>query len=111
MTQVHILWIHLSSLRNKIDYEVQIEAKQKSLKVKQQPPDSIKDKTDLLKSAKKDIRIIWKKYQSKRTILMEDQEEAYVASRSNMCPKKAARCFKKLKIASDIFSKLPAKKN
>ena len=62
MTQVHILRIHLSSLRNKIDCKVQIKAKQESLKVKKQLPELVKDTTKLLKSAQKDVRTIWKEY-------------------------------------------------
>ena len=84
MTQIHILRIHLSSLKNKIDCEVQINAKQKSLKVKQHLPESIKDTTKLPKSAQKDVRTIWKEYQSRRTTLVQDQEEAYIASCLNM---------------------------
>ena len=34
MTQVNILRLHMSSLRNKVDYTDQIENKQRTLKVK-----------------------------------------------------------------------------
>ena len=110
MTQVHILRIHLSSLC-KVDCKVQIKAKQKSLNVKQHLPDLIKNTIELLKSAHKDVRMIWREYQSRGTTLMQDQEEAYIASIPNMCPKQASRCFKKLQLASAVFSELPAKKH
>ena len=42
---------------------------------------------------------------------MEDQEEAYIASRPNTCPKRAAKIFKNINVASDIFSELPSKKH
>ena len=111
MTQVHILQIHLSSLWNNIDCHVQIEAKQNSLKINQYLPDSIKDTIKLFKSIQKDVQTICKEYWSKRTTLMKDQKGAYVESRSNVCPRQEARCFKRLQIASAIFSKLPTKKH
>ena len=60
MTQVHILRIHLSSLKNNIDCttqiaDAQIAAKQKSLKVQQHLPNLIKATTELLKSSQKDV--------------------------------------------------------
>ena len=84
MTQVHILRIHLSSLKNNIDctkqiHKAQIAAKQKSLKVQQDLPTSIRATTELLKSSQKDIRRLWKVYRSKQTTLSKDQEEAYIA--------------------------------
>ena len=44
-------------------------------------------------------------------MLLEDQEETYVASGPNVCPKKAANFFKKIKINSEILSKLPTKQH
>ena len=40
---------------------------------------------------------------------MEDLEEAYIASRPNMCPERAARTFKYFKDSSGIYSELPTK--
>ena len=42
---------------------------------------------------------------------MEDQEEAYIASRPNMCPERAAQIFKNFKDSSRIYSKLPTKRH
>ena len=44
-------------------------------------------------------------------MLLEDQEEAYVASRPNMYPERAARISRKFKIMSDIFSELMSKRH
>ena len=63
MTQVHILRLYLSSLRNKIDCEVQIETKQRSLKVQLPLPPTIKETTEILKVAQKQVRKMWKDYQ------------------------------------------------
>ena len=52
---------------------------------------------------------MWKEYQSKKTTLLEDQEEAYIASRPNMCPLRAARIFKNFKDSSGIYPELPTK--
>ena len=43
--------------------------------------------------------------------MLEDQEEAYIASRSNMCPVRAARIFKNFKASSEIYSELPTKRH
>ena len=76
----------MSSLRNKIECTDQIEKKQQSLKVQQPLPLTVKETTEILKVAQKQVRELWKEYQSKQTTLLEDQEEAYIASRPNMCP-------------------------
>lgn len=39
--------------------------------------------------------------------MLEDQEEAYIASRPNMCPLRAVRIFKTFKASSRIYSELP----
>ena len=84
MTQVHILRLYMSSLRNKINCEVQIEKKQLSLKLPMPLPPTVKATTELLKVTQKKVRKLWKDYQSKRSTVIEDQEEAYIASRPNM---------------------------
>ena len=66
---------------------------------------------ELLKTAQKQVHILWKEYQSKRTTLLEDQEEAYIASRPNMCPVRAAIIFKNFKASSGIYSELPTKRH
>ena len=86
MTQVNILRLYISSFRNKIDCTNQIEKKQQSLKVQQPLPPTVKGTTELLKVAQKQVRQLWKEYQSKRTTVIEDQEEAYIASRPDVCP-------------------------
>ena len=101
----------MSSLRNKVDCTDQIEKKQRTLKVKQDIPAIIKDTTQLLKMAQKQVRLLWKDYQSKRTTLLKDQKEEYIASRPNMCCLKAARIFKNFKASSGIYSKLPTKRH
>ena len=111
MPQVNILRIHMSSLRNNIDYSNQIEKKQQSLKVEQYLPTTRKETTELLKDAQKQVQIIWKEYQSKRTTLLEDQEETYVTSCPNICPEMTARIFKNFKISSGIYSELPTKRH
>ena len=111
MTQVNILQLHLSSLRNRIICDNQIEKKQQSLKVPQPTPPTVKESSDLLKVLQKQVRKLWKEYQSKRTTVLEDQEEAYIASRPDMCPKRAARIFKNFKESSETFSQLPSKKH
>lgn len=109
MTQVNILRIRLLSLCNNIDWYNQIEKKLKTLKVEQYLPTTRKDATEICKSVQITLWILWKEYQSKQTILLEDQEEAYVASWPNMCPKKAAKNCKSLRNNSDIFSELRTK--
>ena len=111
VTQVNILRLHLSSLRNKINCDNQIEKIQQSLKVPQLTPPTVKESSDLLKVLQKQVRKLWKEYQSKRTTVLEDQEEAYIASRPDMCPKRAARIFKNFKESSETFSNLPSKKH
>ena len=51
MTQVNILRLYMSSLRNKIDCTDQIEKKQQSLKVQQPLPPTVKESTEILKVA------------------------------------------------------------
>ena len=53
MTQVNILRLYMSSLRNKVNYTDQIEKKQLTLKVQQHLQTTIKDTTELLKTAQK----------------------------------------------------------
>ena len=86
MTQVNILRLYMSSLQNKIDCIDQIKKKQQSLKVQQPLPPTVKETTELLKVAQTQDRQLWKKYQSKQTTVIEDQEEAYIASWQDMCP-------------------------
>ena len=47
----------------------------------------------------------------KRTTVIEDQEEAYIASQPNMCLLRAARIFKNSKDSSGIYSELPTKRH
>ena len=101
----------MSSLCNNIDCSNQIKKKQQSLKVKQHLPTTRIESTELLKDAQKQVQILWKEYQSKRTILQEDQKEAYVASRPNMNPDRTAKIFRKFKISSAIFSELLSKQH
>ena len=42
---------------------------------------------------------------------MEDQEEAYIASQSNICSERAARVFKNFKDSSGIDFELPTKRH
>ena len=65
MTQINILRMYMSSLRNKIKCTNQIEKKQQSLKVKQPLPPTVKETTELLKVAQKQVQKMWKDYQSK----------------------------------------------
>lgn len=55
MAQVNILWIYMSSLRNNIDCTNQIEKKEQSLKLKQYLLTKIKETSELLKAAQKQI--------------------------------------------------------
>ena len=55
MTQVNILRLYMSSLRNKIDCTDQIEKKQRSLRVQQLLPPTVKEATDILKVAQKQV--------------------------------------------------------
>ena len=64
-TQVNMLRLYLSSLRNKTDCTDQIEEKQQSLKVQQTLPPTVKETSELLKVAQKQVRKLWKEYQSK----------------------------------------------
>ena len=101
----------MSSLRNKVDCTDQIEKKQYIIKIKQDLPTTVKETTELLKAAQKQVQKMWKEYQSKRTTSLEDQEEAYIASQPNMSPLRAARIFKKFKDSSGIYSELPTKRH
>ena len=80
MTQVNILRMYMSSLRNKIECTDQIEKKQQSLKVKQPLPLTVKETIELFKVAQKQVQKLWKDYQLKITTLVEDQEEEYIAN-------------------------------
>ena len=60
-------------------------------------PSTVKETSALLKVLQKQVRKLWKEYQSKQTTVLVDQEEAYIASRPDMCPKRAARIFKNFK--------------
>ena len=111
MTQVNILRLYMSSLRRKVDCTDQIKKKQQTLKVKQDLPKTIKETTELLKVAQKQVQKIRKEFQSKRTTVLEDQEEAYIASNPNMCPVRASRIFKNFKDSSGIYSELPTKRH
>ena len=111
MTQVNILRLYMSSLQNKIDCTDQIEKKQQLLKVLQPLPLTVKETTELLKVAQKQVRQLWKEYKSKRTTVIEDQEEAYIASWPDMCPIRAAQIFKNFKDSSGIYSELLTKRH
>ena len=71
MTQVNILRLYMSSLRNKVDCTDQIKKKQQTLKVKQDLPTTIKETTEMLKVAQKQVRKMRKEIQSKRTTVLE----------------------------------------
>ena len=111
MTKFNILKIHLSSLRNNIDCSKQIEKKEQLLAKKIILPSTITDTVIALKKAQQDVRICWKEFRSRRTTLLEDQEEAFIASHPNMDPAKAITIFNNAKSASNIFSKLPKQKH
>ena len=98
-------------LCNKINCTDQIEKKQRSLKVQLPLPPTVKETTEILKVAQKQVRKLWKDFQSKQTTVIEDQEEVYIASRPNMCPLRAARIFKNFKDSSGIYSELPTKRH
>ena len=53
MTQVHILRLYISSLRNKINCTNQTEKKQQSLKVQQPLSPTVNETTEILKVAQK----------------------------------------------------------
>ena len=110
MTRVNILRLYMSSLRNKVDCTVQLKKKQQTLLVQQDLPKTIKETTELLKVAQIQVRKLWKDFQSKQSTVLEDQEEAYIASRPNMCPLRAAIFFKTFKDSSGIYSELPSKR-
>ena len=101
----------MSSLQNRNNCADQIEQKQQSLKARQPVPPTVKETSDLLKGLQKQVQKLWKEYQSKRTTVLEDQEEAYTASRPDMFPKRAARIFKHFKESSEIYSELPSKRH
>ena len=65
MTQVNILRLYMSSLRNKVDCTDQTKKKQQTLKVKQDLPKTIKETSELLKVAQKQVQKMWKEFQSK----------------------------------------------
>ena len=62
MTQLHILRLYMSSPRNKIDCIDQIEKKHQILKVQQPLPPTVKETTEILKVAQKQVRKLWKEY-------------------------------------------------
>ena len=101
----------MSSLRNKVDCTTQLEKKQRTLLVQQALPKTIKVTTEFLKVAQKQVRKLWKDFQSKRLAVLEDQEEAYIASCPNMCPVRAAHIFKTFKDSSRIYSELLSKRH
>ena len=101
----------MSSLRNKVDCSTQLEKKQQTLLVQQELPKTIKATTELLNVAQKQVRKLWKDFQSKRSTVLEDQEEAYIASCPNMCPLRVAHIFKKFKDSSRIYSELPLRRH
>ena len=108
ITQVNRLRLYMSSLQNKVDRMDQIEKKQHTLKVKQDLPTTVKKTTELLKAAQKKDKKCGR-ISIQKTILLEDQGEAYIASRPNMCPLRAARIFKNFKDSNGIYSELPTK--
>ena len=71
----------------------------------------MKETTEILKVVQKQVRKLWKDFQSKQTTMIENQEEAYIASQPNMCPLRAARVFKNFKDSSRIYSELPTKRH
>ena len=103
MTQVSILRMYMSSIQSKVDCTNQIEKKQHTLKVKQDLPRKVKETTELLNAAQKQVQHLWKEYQSKRTTMLEYKEEAYIASWPNICHLRAARIFINFKDSSGIY--------
>ena len=103
MTQVNILQMYISSLQSKVNCTNQIEKKQHTLRVKQDLPTTLKETTERLNAAQKQVQHLWKKYQSKRTTLLEDKEEACIASCPNICPLRAARIFINFKDSSEMY--------
>ena len=61
----------MSSLQNKIDCNDQIEKKQQTLKIQQPLPSTLKETTEILKVAKKQVQKLWKEYQSKQTTVID----------------------------------------
>ena len=57
MTQVNILRLYMSSLRNKVDCTDQIEKKQHIFTVKQDLPTTVKEITELLKVATNNLSL------------------------------------------------------
>ena len=111
MTKFNILKIHLSSLCNSIDCSAQIEKKERLLAKKITLPLTITDTVIALKKARQEVRICWKEFQLRRTTLLEDQEEAFIASNPNMDPEKAIKIFNNAKSANNIFLELPKQKH
>ena len=62
ITQVNILRMYMSSLWNKIECTDQIEKEQQSLIVKQPLPLMVKETTEQLKVAQKQVGKMWKDY-------------------------------------------------
>jgi hypothetical protein len=93
MTTASILRIHLSNLRNNINCTKQISQKQALIKQEVFLPEEVKEITIALRMAQKKCRKMIKENRTKKTLIDEEQESAFVAMNPEMDAKRAAQIF------------------
>ena len=111
MTTANILRIQLSSLRNGIDCNKQIEQKQRLLKKRILLSMEIDAVSAALHAAQTKCRKLIKEQRTKQTPADAEQEEAFVAMNPEMGPKRAAQIFQRARDTKQMMSELPSKMN
>jgi hypothetical protein len=111
MTTANILRIQLSSIRNNLDCTKQIEQKQALLINKIILPITVETATIAPRKAQKNCRTLIKERSTKKTMIDEEQEAAFVAMNPEMGTKRAAQIFQRARDIKQMMSELPSKKN
>jgi hypothetical protein len=115
MTTANILQIHLSSLKNNMDCTKQILQKQSLLNNELELPPEIKEATIALRIAQKNCRRLIQEQRTKKTVIDDEQEAAFVAMNpvliSRNGRKTSSANLPKGKDTKQMMSQLPSKMN
>ena len=110
MTQVHILRLYMSSLRDKIDCTNEIDRKQQSLKVQQPLPPRVKEKKNSQSGSTTSTETV-ERIPIQTNILSVGLRKSIYCESPEYVPVRAARIFKNFKDSSGIYSELPIKRH
>ena len=111
MTTANILRIQLSSLKNNIDCDKQIEQKQRLLLKRIILSMETEVVSKALRTAQLKCRKLIKEQRTQQTTVDEEQVAAFVAMNPEMGAKRAAQIFQRARDTKQMMSELPSKMN